>query len=305
MIVGKKTSNQGDEKMQLECVSLKKEYGKITAIEEINYCFTPGVYGLLGPNGAGKSTWMKILTDSIRPSSGDVMWNGSTIYDDQARYIRNVGYIPQNQNIYPYFTGLRFMYYMSALKGIKKETADGQIMHLLKRVNLEEYAGRKISAYSGGMRQRLLIAQAFLGEPKVILMDEPTAGLDPKERIRIRNLISEMAIDKIVLIATHVVSDIEYISREILLMKKGMILGHGTAEELEDDISGYVYECIVHEDELEEFTKNHLVAGIRKEGNRIIVRYISEKEDADGITVRPNLDDVYLYHFREDEQYVS
>ena len=285
--------------MKLECIALKKNYGKHMAIESVDYCFTPGVYGLLGPNGAGKSTWMKILTDSIRPTDGKVIWNGQTIYSNTAEYIKSIGYVPQNQNIYPYFTGLRFLYYMSSLKGVRKEDADRQIPYLLKKVNLLECAERKIFSYSGGMKQRLLIAQAFLGNPGIILMDEPTAGLDPKERIRIRNLVSEMAIDKIVLIATHVVSDIEFISKEIILMKKGRIIGRGAAEELENMIDGYVYEEAVSEEELEGFIRTKLVAGIRKESNRIIVRYISEDDGSAGSKARPNLDDVYLYHFKE------
>ena len=290
--------------MELECRALRKMYGGFTAIEEINYKFSAGVYGLLGPNGAGKSTWMKLLTASLRPTEGNILWNGTPIEKIRQEYVGRIGYVPQNQNLFPYFTGCKFLYYMAALKGIKKELADKQIPLLLQRVNLKEAGRRKISTYSGGMKQRLLIAQAFLGNPEVVYMDEPTAGLDPKERIRIRNLISEMSMNKIVLIATHVVSDVEFISKEILLMKKGRIIGSGASEALEDELDGMVFEKELQQEELDAFMKEHLVGGIRKEGNRILVRYLSRMED-DGTAdlVRPTLDDVYLHHFREEERY--
>ena len=198
--------------MILKCENLKKSYGDFCAIRKINYSFTPGVYGLLGPNGAGKSTWMKLLTASLKPTKGQILCDEMSIYDNINEYVGKIGYVPQNQNMFPYFTGYKFMMYMATLKGVKKEVARKQIPELLKCVNMEVMGKQKIKTYSGGMKQRLLIAQAFLGDPKVVFMDEPTAGLDPKERIRIRNLISEMALGKIVLIATHIVSDVEYIS---------------------------------------------------------------------------------------------
>ncbi len=289
--------------MELECRNLRKTYGGFTAIEEINYRFSDGVYGLLGPNGAGKSTWMKLLTASLKPTGGSILWNGTPIDRAGQEYVGKIGYVPQNQNLFPYFTGSRFLYYMATLKGIKKELADRQILDLLQRVNLKEAGRQKIGTYSGGMKQRLLTAQAFLGEPEVIYMDEPTAGLDPKERIRIRNLIAEMAINKIVLIATHVVSDVEYISKKILLMKSGNIIGCGAAEDLEDEMEGMVYEKELEASELDAFVKCHLIGGMRKEGQRILVRFLSEEQEEAAERVRPTLDDVYLHHFQEEDLY--
>ena len=288
--------------MKLECVDLSKKYGNFTALNHINYTFSEGVYGLLGPNGAGKSTWMKILTASLRQTEGNVMWEGTEISELKQEYVASVGYVPQNQNLFLYFTGREFLYYMAALKGVGKHVADQQIPSLLKRVNLSSMGDKKIGTYSGGMKQRILIIQAFLGNPQVIFMDEPTAGLDPKERIRIRNLIAEMAIDKIVLIATHVVSDIEFISKDILLMKKGEMIGNGSADQWEDRLEGLVFESDVEAERLQEFLSTHLVAAMRKERERIIVRYIGDKEDG-AVHVRPTLDDVYLYHFREEESH--
>ncbi len=287
--------------MELECRNLRKTFGNLVAIERINYNFTPGVYGLLGPNGAGKSTWMKLLTASLRPTEGEIICDGDPVTNKSYDYVGKIAYVPQNQNLFPYFTGYRFLYYMAALKGVKKELADRQIPALLQRVNMQEIGKRKIRTYSGGMKQRLLIAQAFLGDPEIIYMDEPTAGLDPKERIRIRNLISEMSIGKIILIATHVVPDVEYISKEILLMKKGKIIRSGTPESLEDEINGFVYEREVKPEELNTFTNTYLISGIRKEGNSIWVRYINQSQDDRDSLVPPTLDDVYLHHFREEE----
>lgn len=286
--------------LKLECVDLTKNYGKFTALNHINYTFSEGVYGLLGPNGAGKSTWMKLLTASLRQTEGAVLWNGKEIRDLKQDYVSVIGYIPQNQRLFSYFTGREFLYYMASLKGVKKHEADKQIPSLLDRVNLGSMGDKKIRTYSGGMKQRLLIVQAFLGNPQVIFMDEPTAGLDPKERIRIRNLIAEMAMDKIVLIATHVVSDIEFISKDILLMKQGEMIGNGSADEWEDRLEGMVFEKDTGEDILQQFLTTHLVAAMRKEKERIIVRYIGEKEDG-AVSVRPTQDDVYLYYFREEE----
>jgi ABC-type multidrug transport system ATPase subunit len=276
-------------------------YGDFAAVKKIDCKFSPGVYGLLGPNGAGKSTWMKLLTASLKPTEGGIYFDGILISNMSDDYVGKVGYVPQNQNLFPYFTGYKFLYYMATLKGVKKELADKQIPLLLRRVNMEEIGKQKIHAYSGGMKQRLLIAQAFLGNPQMIYMDEPTAGLDPKERIRIRNLISEMSLGKIILIATHVVSDVEYISKEILLMKSGEIIRSGTPESLEDELNGLVYEREVNADELDFFMEKHLVAGIRKEGDSILVRYLNQLPDDMAKSVRPTLDDVYLYHFREEQ----
>lgn len=271
------------------------------AIERINYNFSPGIYGLLGPNGAGKSTWIKLLTTSLKPTEGQICCDGVPIADMLDNYMGKIGYVPQNQNLFPYFTGYKFLYYMAALKGIKKELADKQIPILLQRVNMHEKGKYKIRTYSGGMKQRLLIAQAFLGNPEIIFMDEPTAGLDPKERIRIRNLISEMSFGKIILIATHVVPDVEYISQEIMLIKKGQIIRSGSPDSLEKELNGLVFEKEVNVEEVTRFSQENLVAGIRKEGNNVLVRYICSSRTEKEKAVRPTLDDVYLYHFREEE----
>lgn len=287
--------------MELECKNLRKEYGSAVAIDRISCNFSPGIYGLLGPNGAGKSTWMKLLTASLKPTEGQICCDGVPITDMLDSYLGKIGYIPQNQNLFPYFTGYKFLYYMAALKGIKKELADQQIPVLLQRVNLHEKGKCKIRTYSGGMKQRLLIAQAFLGNPEIIFMDEPTAGLDPKERIRIRNLVSEMSFGKIILIATHVVPDVEYISKEIMLIKKGEIIRNGSPDLLEQELDGFVFEKKVKIEDVAGVPQENLVAGIRKEGNEVLVRYICPTGADKGTAVHPTLDDVYLYHFREEE----
>lgn len=286
--------------MKLECKKLNKNYGEFTAIKQLDFCFTEGVYGLLGPNGAGKSTWMKLLTANLEQSAGEICWNGKPIQALKQDYIKKIGYVPQNQSLFPYFTGEKFMYYMAALKGVSKKEAKEQIPRLLQKVNLSMTKEKKIGTYSGGMKQRLLIAQAFLGEPRIIFMDEPTSGLDPKERIRIRNLISEMSMHKIIIIATHVVSDVEFISKEILLLKRGEIIGCGSSDFLENKLEGMVYEKEVLAEELDSFLGTHLVVGIRKECSRILVRYLDSKGGKEGVEVRPNLDDVYLHYFQEE-----
>ena len=237
--------------MELRLINIKKSYnnGKTFAVNDFSVRLTPGVYGLLGPNGAGKSTLMNIITDNLRADSGSVLLNGKDILTLGADYRDLLGYMPQQQGLYDDFTGEKFLWYMAALKGMKKRDARIQIERTLGLVNLTDDRYKKLKSYSGGMKQRILIAQALLNDPKILIMDEPTAGLDPKERIRIRNFISEISKDKIVLLATHVVSDVEYISKEILIMKAGKVIRHGTPGKLLHDMEHHVFEVLVTAEE--------------------------------------------------------
>lgn len=211
---------------------ITKEYKEIKALQNISLELGYGIYGLLGPNGAGKSTLMNIITGNIRPSSGAVLWNGTEIGLLGETFRSVIGYAPQQQGLYSQFTGRRFLSYMAALKGIPGKKVQSEITRVLSYVNMEEAADRTICGYSGGMKQRILIAQAILGDPKLLVLDEPTAGLDPKERVRIREQIRALAGDKIILLSTHVVSDIAPIAKEILLIDGGTILDRGTVSEL-------------------------------------------------------------------------
>ena len=262
--------------MILNITNLTKQYGKLTVLHNFSYEFTPGVYGLLGPNGAGKSTLMNIITDNLRATSGIVEFDGKDTIEMGADFRKILGFMPQQQGIYPNFTLERFLYYMAALKGMKKSEAKADIERLLNLVNLQDSRSKRLGGFSGGMKQRALIAQAMLGNPKIIILDEPTAGLDPKERIRIRNLIAEIAFEKIVIIATHVVSDIEFIAKEVLLLKKGEIIDSGKPHELCEKINGNVFEIVSTENNLLEISNEYKVGNISKDEKNIYVRVISE-----------------------------
>lgn len=216
----------------LKIIKIKKNYGKKTALKEINLTFEKGVYGLLGPNGAGKSTLMNIITDNLASDSGEVLWNGQPISKLGIKYRRILGFTPQQQGLYNEFTGRRFLHYLAILKEIPKVEIKKEILRVAQLVNLTNELDKRLGAYSGGMKQRILIAQAILGNPQLVIMDEPTAGLDPKERVRIRELLRELGKDCIVLVATHVVSDIEPIANVILIQKKGEIIAQGSPESL-------------------------------------------------------------------------
>lgn len=216
----------------LEIRHIHKSFGAKQALSNISLSLEPGIYGLLGPNGAGKSTLMNILTDNLHPDSGVVLWKGKNIFTNNRDYRKILGYAPQQQGLYDSFTGRRFLSYMGALKEIKKQEAKKEIERVAGLVNLTARLDDKIKSYSGGMKQRLLVAQALLGEPELIILDEPTAGLDPKERVRVREALHSLAEDKIILVATHVVSDVESIARKILILQSGKIVAEGQPEEL-------------------------------------------------------------------------
>ena len=212
--------------------NITKKYKEKLALDDVSLELAPGIYGLLGPNGAGKSTLMNIVTGNLKPDGGQVLWDGKEIKSLGAQYRSIIGYAPQQQGLYDAFTGKRFLAYMATLKGISKKEMPEEIARVLSYVNMTEAANRPIGTYSGGMKQRILIAQAILGDPKLIVLDEPTAGLDPKERVRIRERIAALAGDKVILVSTHVVSDIEPIAKEIILIKSGKIIDQDTLEHL-------------------------------------------------------------------------
>ena len=207
---------------------ITKKYKDKTALEDVSLELDCGIYGLLGPNGAGKSTLMNIITGNIKPTEGDVLWDSNNIRELGERFRSVIGYAPQQQGLYNSFSGRRFLSYMAALKGISKKEVRSEIDRVLSYVNMQEAASRAIGGYSGGMKQRILIAQAILGDPKLIVLDEPTAGLDPKERVRVREQIKTLAGDKIILVSTHVVSDIAPIAKEILLIRSGHVIDRDT-----------------------------------------------------------------------------
>ncbi len=231
--------------MALEVRSLSKNYGKVQALKNVSFKIDTGVYGLLGPNGAGKSTMIRIITGSMRASSGEVLYNGRRIRENEKAYKKILGYVPQRQGMYDSFTAARFLEYMAVLKELKRKEIPEEVERVLKIVGLQEDALRRLGGFSGGMKQRVLIAQALLGDPRIIILDEPTAGLDPKERIKIRNFISRIGENRTILLATHVVSDVESIAREILLLGDGELKDKGTPRELCAMLDGSVFECIL------------------------------------------------------------
>ena len=218
--------------MELRIEHLTKKYGEKVALRDFSYTFTPGIYGILGANGAGKSTLMNLITDNVKRTEGQILWDGTDILKLGKSFRGKLGYMPQQQGMYNDFSARAFLRYMAQIKEIPKKQADEQIEQLLDVVNLREDAHKKVGGFSGGMRQRVLLAQALLGDPQILILDEPTAGLDPRERLRLRQYISDLAQDRIVFLTTHIVSDIESIAGDVLLMKQGELVRHGAPEVL-------------------------------------------------------------------------
>ena len=224
--------------MQLEIKHLTKRYGDKTALDDFSYCFDAGIYGILGANGAGKTTLMNLITDNVRRDAGEILFNGTDVLKLGKRFRSVLGYMPQQQGMYPDFSARAFLLYMAELKEIPRKQAREQVEALLEMVNLQVAAHKKLGGFSGGMRQRVLLAQALLGDTAVLILDEPSAGLDPRERLRIRKYIAQLASDRIVFLTTHIVSDIESIAKDVLLMKQGKLVTHGAPEALIERVGG-------------------------------------------------------------------
>lgn len=279
----------------LELHDLSKSYGKVRALTRVNCEFSSGIYALLGPNGSGKSTMMNIIAGILPQSSGDVCYDGKSIRTLGASYREKIGYMPQYPGMYPSFSVTDFLIYMSELKGLPRDNT-AQIKSILHRVELDDCSDRKISALSGGMKQRLSLAQAVLGFPEILIFDEPTAGLDPKQRIAVRNFIAEIAVNKTVLWATHIVSDIETIAKDIVILKKGEIVDVAPPSVLTGKITGKVWSAgNENKDRLGAECK---ICGSASDENGFRLRVLSDNIPCEGAEpVAPSLEDYYLYVF--------
>ena len=291
--------------MFLSIYNITKSYKNNLALNSFTITLCPGIYALLGPNGSGKSTLMNIITDNLKADSGEITYTSDdgvteNILKMGVRFREKLGFMPQYPGLYPNFTVERFMWYMAALKGLPKEKAKKDIPEILAAVELDDVPKRKIGALSGGMKQRLTLAQAVLGDPEILILDEPTAGLDPKQRISIRNYISRIAFNKIVIIATHVVSDIEFIARDIIMLKKGVIVDNAPPHELTKKIEGKVWNVPCLESEVQSTQDKFRVTNIARdeENGNVSLRVLSDKKPSeDSKIVTPTLEDYYLYIF--------
>lgn len=284
--------------MNLVFENISKVFQETVALEKINLTMSGGVYGLLGPNGAGKTTMMKIMTDLVPPSTGRVLLDGQDIAVMGAGFRKKLGYLPQDFGVYPNFTAEQFLFYIARLKGLSKYEAKRQTDDLLAMVGLEEKARKKLKGFSGGQKQRIGIAQALLGDPEILVLDEPTAGLDPEERIRFRGIISVLSQQKIVLLSTHIVSDIEAIANRVILLKKGSILDVKRPAELLEKIEGKVWSVTVDTVNEAKLIQKFSCSNIMHVEGKSVVRLLSEQGPcAEALPQSPNMEDMYLYYF--------
>ena len=285
--------------MRLVVENLSKDYrgkaGAVRALNGVQLSLGPGVLGLLGPNGAGKSTLMRILATITQPSSGRVLWNDTDIarHPDSLRAV--LGYLPQDFGVYPNLNAFEFLEYLAAVKGIAAGPARVRIRELLELVNLTGAAKRPLGGYSGGMRQRIGIAQALLNDPQMLIVDEPTAGLDPEERVRFRNLLSELSGERIVILSTHIVSDIEAVATSIAIMEQGHLLAHDSPEGLLGSVAGKVWEVVIPSAELGALRQKHLVSSTAHRSDGIHARVVADAAPAGMVReLDPSLEDAYL-----------
>ncbi len=284
----------------LELENITKKYKNKTAVDRFTARFSNGIYGLLGANGAGKTTLLRMICNILQPTEGVIRCDGMEIGKMDGEYRALLGYLPQDFGYYPDMSAERYLYYIAALKAVPKDMAGERIQEFLQLVELYGERKRKIGTFSGGMIRRLGIAQAMLNEPDILILDEPTSGLDPKERIRFRNIISSFSKNRIVLLSTHIVSDVEYIADEILLMKKGKLIKQGIPDKITEEIDGCVWECLVDCGRVEEYNARYAVSNLKNQGDKVCLRIVSqEKPTEDASLATPNLEDVYLYYFEE------
>ena len=287
--------------MKLTIKGLTKNYGKVCALSQFTYEFAPGIYGILGANGAGKSTLFGLLTDTVRRDSGEILWDGVDILKLGREYRAKVGYMPQVQGYYPQMTATEFLYYMGKLKGLPSKVLKQRTEHLLTEVDLSTSANQKLGHFSCGMRQRALLAQAMLGNPPLLILDEPTAGVDPYERVRIRSLIARVAQNHIVLLATHIVSDIECIANQVLLMNKGNLLKAGTAAELISSIESKVAQRLCTEEEAEAYQQQYGLGRLLQQQAGQLLRLVGDQLPAEFEPASDiSLEEVYLYYCSSD-----
>lgn len=284
--------------MELSLNNISKKYGDKKVVNNVTTTMTPGVYGLLGANGAGKTTLMRMMTAILEPTSGEILFDKENIMKMGAEYRSILGYLPQDFGYYPNSSAKDFLLYIAALKGIPSRTSKELVLELLEKVGLSDVTNKKIKTFSGGMKQRLGIAQAILNNPHILILDEPTAGLDPKERVKFRNLISSLAQNRIVILSTHIVSDVEAIADKVFLMKQGEFVSEGSIQELVEEVNGHVWELNVNPKDADKWEAEMTVANLRRENENTILRIISEETPSEyAKPVAATLEDLYLYHF--------
>lgn len=288
--------------MELSIEHVSKQFKDLTAVNDVSLTLTPGVWGLLGSNGAGKTTLMRMIAGIMSPTAGQIRYDGVPIRELKERYRDVFGYLPQEFGFYPEFTVKDYLEYVSVLKGLTKADGRRKTDELLEHLTLSQVKNKKIAKLSGGMKRRVGIAQALLNDPEVLILDEPTSGLDPGERVRFRNLLSEFAHDRIVLISTHIVSDVEYIATQNAVMKDGRLIEKGTTEELVKLVEGKVWTARIPMDRLAELERKLLIVNIRNEdSDQISIRYLAEKAMVpDSRAADPHLEDLYLYLFPQE-----
>lgn len=281
-------------------VNLTKRFGDFTAVDDMNIRITNGVYGLLGANGAGKTTLMRMICTLLTPTSGQILCDGKDIQKMEGEYRNLLGYLPQEFGFYPEFSVKDYLLYIASLKGIRPVVAKKRVKELLEQVGLSKAANKKMKKLSGGMKRRVGIAQAILNNPKILILDEPTAGLDPTERVRFRNMISELSKERIVILSTHIVSDVEYIANEIWLMKNGRLMQQGSLDVVLDSMPEKIWSFVTSQAEAEKFMKQYKVSNMKTDRDGVELRIISAQQpSASAKAVQPNLEDVFLYYFGE------
>lgn len=286
--------------MELTISNLTKEFKDVTAVRNVSCTMTTGVYGLLGVNGAGKTTLMRMLCTLLKPTSGSIAWDGQDIFKMDREYRRILGYLPQDFGYYPDFTVYDYLMYVASIKGLRPMAAKHRAKALLKQVGMDKAAHKKMKKLSGGMKRRVGIAQAMLGDPKILILDEPTAGLDPNERIRFRNLISTLSEERLVLLSTHIVSDVAYIANEILLMKEGSIQAFGTSEQLLSHMPKQVWSLTVPSGMVDTYLRDYKVSNVKTVPEGAELRILSSKKPSeDAILETATLEDLFLAYFGE------